>query len=71
MAAVNGVATFTNLILTTVGSYTLSASDGGLTSSGPSSAITLNAAHAMKLVLQQVPTTGSRRECPVLRDSGG
>ena len=59
MAVLNGVATFSNLILTTAGSYTLSASDGSLTSSGPSTAITLNAAQAAKVVLQQIPATGT------------
>jgi len=54
----SGVATFTNLVLNTAGSYMLNASDGSLTSA-TSTAITLNAAQAGKVVYQQVPTTGT------------
>jgi hypothetical protein len=56
--AVNGVATFSNLILNKIGSYTLSASDGSLTAT-ISSPITINPAAASKLVFLQVPTTGT------------
>ena len=58
VTAVNGVATFSNLVLNTAGSYTLSASDGSLTN-GTSAAITVSAASAAKVVFQQVPTTGT------------
>ncbi len=56
--AVNGVATFTNLLLDTSGNYTISASDGSLTGA-TSSNITISAAQAAKVVFQQSPTTGT------------
>jgi hypothetical protein len=55
-SAVNGVATFSNLILDAVGSYTLSASASGLTS-GISTSINVNPAAANKLFVSQVPAT--------------
>ena len=51
-----GVATFSSLIINTSGTYTINVSDGTLT--GSSFSVTVNAAAANKLVLQQVPTTG-------------
>ena len=58
VAAVHGIATFSNLILNTSGSYTVSVSDGALTTA-TSSAITINPAAASQVVLQQFPTTGT------------
>jgi S-adenosylmethionine hydrolase len=54
VAAVKGVATFSNLHLYTAGSYTLSASNGSLTNV-ISSTITINAAAASKLDFTQPP----------------
>ena len=56
--AVNGVATFSNLILNTSGTYTLKATDGSLTSA-TSVSIAINAAAASKLAFTQVPSTGT------------
>jgi hypothetical protein len=67
-AAVNGVATFSDLILDAVGSYTLSASASGLTS-GTSTSISLNPAAASKLFVSQVPaaaTAGGLFDPPVM-----
>jgi hypothetical protein len=58
VAAVNGVATFSNLILNTTGKYTLNAADGSLTVP-TSGTISINPAAATQLVLQQTPTTGT------------
>jgi len=58
MAAVGGVATFSNLLFDTTGNYTLSVSDGGLTRATTGS-ITISPATASQLVLQQSPTTGT------------
>jgi hypothetical protein len=55
--AVNGTATFNNLVLNTAGSYTLSVSDGSDTSA-TTHAISISAAQASKVVFQQQPTTG-------------
>ena len=58
MAAVGGVATFSNLLFDTTGNYTLSVSDGGLTRATTGS-ITISPASASQLVLEQSPTTGT------------
>jgi hypothetical protein len=58
IAAVNGVATFSKLFLTEVGSYALSAADGSLTGA-ISSSITVNPAAAYKLVFLKTPTLGN------------
>ena len=58
VAAVNGVATFSNLVLNTAGSYTLSVSDGGLAGANTGN-LTVSPAAASQLVLQQSPTTGT------------
>ena len=58
VAAASGVATFSNLVLDTVGTYTLKATDGALTSV-TSGNITVSPATASQLVLQQSPTTGT------------
>ena len=58
VAAVNGVATFSNLVLNTSGTYTLKATDGALTSATTGN-LTVSAAAASQLVLQQSPTTGT------------
>jgi hypothetical protein len=55
--AVNGIATFSNLILDTSGSYKLIASDTGDTN-GTSSVITITSAQASKVAFVQIPTTG-------------
>ncbi|MBS0261305.1 MAG: hypothetical protein JSS02_05060 [Planctomycetes bacterium] len=57
VAAVSGVATFSNLLLNTVGNYTLKAVDGALTSA-TSTTISISTAGASKLAVQQAPTTG-------------
>jgi hypothetical protein len=56
--AVNGVATFSNLILNTAGTYTFTATDGSLTSA-TSGSIAINAAVASKLVFTSVPSSGT------------
>jgi hypothetical protein len=58
VAAVNGVATFNNLLLNTAGTYTFAAADGSLTAATTGS-ITINATLVPKLVLQQAPATGT------------
>src|SRR5215472_13763942 len=58
VAAVNGVATFSNLVFTTAGSYTLTAASTGLTSA-TSSAFTIGAGAATKLVFTTQPANGS------------
>jgi hypothetical protein len=52
--AVNGVATFNNLILDAAGVYTLNAADGSL-ASGISTSITVNPATASKLFVSDAP----------------
>ncbi|MBS0264564.1 MAG: hypothetical protein JSS02_21700 [Planctomycetes bacterium] len=56
VAAVNGVASFSNLTLNTSGRYTFRAVDGLLTAA-TSMTVTINPAAATKLVLLQAPTT--------------
>jgi RHS repeat-associated protein len=58
VATVNGVATFTNLLLDTEGTYTLSASDGAL-AGATSGSIVVSPANAAKVVLQTVPGSGT------------
>ena len=58
VAAVNGIATFNNLIINTSGSYTVSISDGSLTTA-TSTAITINPAAASQVLIQQAPTSGT------------
>ena len=58
VAAVNGVATFSNLIFDTAGTYTLSVSGGSLTDA-TSATITISPAAASKLVITQSPTLGT------------
>ncbi len=58
VAAASGVATFSNLVLDTSGTYTFNITDGTLTSA-TSGNITVSPAAASKLVLQQAPTTGT------------
>jgi hypothetical protein len=55
VAAVNGVATFNNLTVDKVGTYTLTATDGTLTSA-VSSAFNITAGAAAKLAFAQQPT---------------
>ncbi len=54
----NGVATFSNLIINAAGSYTLSASDGSDTGA-TSSSFVVNPAAASKLAVTQSPSTGT------------
>jgi hypothetical protein len=56
VAAVAGVATFTNLVPTKAGTFTLSASDGALTGA-TSNNFTVNPAAASKLAFSQQPST--------------
>ena len=56
MAAVNGVATFSSLIIDAAGSYTLAASDGSLTGA-TSDSFTITPAAAAQLGFEQQPTT--------------
>jgi hypothetical protein len=58
VAAVNGVATFSNLLCDTAGSYVIGASDGSLTKAA-SGSITVAAAAATKLAITQEPTSGN------------
>lgn len=58
MAAVNGLATFNNLSLTTTGSYVLDASDGSYAAAS-SSAFSVTAAAAAKLAFVQQPSNGT------------
>ena len=53
VAAVNGIATFSNLIFNTAGTYTLSVSDGTLTGT-TSSTVVINAGAAAQLFFQAV-----------------
>ncbi|MGD0387444.1 MAG: hypothetical protein ABSC42_00700 [Tepidisphaeraceae bacterium] len=55
VAAVNGVATFSDLALSATGSYTLNATDGSLTS-GTSDGFTVGTATATRVVFVQQPT---------------
>ena len=55
VAAVNGVATFSNLVINTASSYTLAASDGTLTGA-TSSAFTITAGAASRLAFVQQPS---------------
>src|SRR5207248_391278 len=57
VAAVSGVATFSNLKLDTAGSYTLSATDGSLTGSGASSSFTISAAASSAYRITAASTT--------------
>ena len=57
VAAVNGIASFNNLVLNTTGSYVLTVSDVGLTSA-TSNSVTIRAATS-KLVILQSPTAGT------------
>jgi hypothetical protein len=59
VAASNGVATFSDLVLTTSGKFTLSASDGSLSLVAPSSAITINPAAASQLSFSVQPVDGT------------
>src|SRR6202035_3473551 len=58
VAAVSGVATFSNLLFDTPGTYTLNATDGALTSA-TSGNVVISPAAASQLVLQQAPTSGT------------
>ena len=58
VAAVSGVATFSNLIFNTAGSYTLSVGDGSLAGATTGS-FTVSPAAASKLAITQTPTTGT------------
>ena len=58
VAAASGVATFSNLVLDTAGSYTLTVSDGGLTGA-TTGTISVSPAAASKVVLEQTPTSGT------------
>jgi hypothetical protein len=58
VAAVAGVATFSNLVATNAGSYVIGASDGALTKAA-SSSITVTPATASKLVIIHTPGTGT------------
>jgi hypothetical protein len=55
-AAVNGVATFSNLSVSSAGTYTLQATDGSLTSAA-SASFTVTALGASQLVIAQYPAT--------------
>src|SRR5262249_15030490 len=76
-AAVNGVATFSNLVINAGGSYTLAASDGTLTGATSNSFAITAAAVAAKLAFVQQPsnaTAGSTITPPVtvaVRDAFG
>ena len=58
VTAVNGVATFNNLILDTAGSYTLTATSTGLTNAS-SNPIAIGAAAASQLVFATQPSSGT------------
>ena len=61
VAAVNGVATFSNLVIdASSDNYTLSATDGVLTGSGPSSSFAITAAAAARVAFGQQPTKNRR-----------
>jgi RHS repeat-associated protein len=57
VAAINGMATFTNLVLDTAGTYSFVPYDG-LMMAGPTQNVTISPAQATQLVFQEVPTTG-------------
>jgi hypothetical protein len=57
VAAVNGVATLSNLILDTAGTYTLQVTDGTL-ASATSGHVVIGAAAASQLGYEQIPSTG-------------
>ena len=57
-AAVNGIATFASLKIDAAGTYTLSATDGTLTGSGPSNTFSISAAAADKVAFSQQPSNG-------------
>ena len=57
VAAVDGVATLSNLTLDTAGAYTLTVTDGTLTSA-TSGNVVVSPATASQLAFQQTPTTG-------------
>jgi hypothetical protein len=57
-AAVNGVASFSNLIFDTAGTYTLSVNDGSL-AGATSATITISPAAASNLAITRSPTTGT------------
>ena len=57
-AATSGVATFSNLVLDTSGSYTLAISDSGFTGATTGNII-VGPAAASKVVLEQTPTSGT------------
>ena len=59
VTAVNGIATFSNLVLNTAGSYTLTCQRWQPDEWRRPAAITVSAAAAAKVVFQQVPTTGT------------
>jgi len=58
VAAVNGVATFNNLLCDRTGSYVIGASDGSLTKA-VSASITIAPAAASKLVILETPDAGT------------
>ena len=58
--AINGVATFSSLVINASGSYKLTASDGSDTGA-TSSSFTISPATASKLVITQSPSTGTAR----------
>src|SRR5262249_44146681 len=58
IAAVNGIATFSNLVINAAGNYTLAASDGALTTA-ISSSVTINPAAASQTRGQSIPGTGT------------
>jgi hypothetical protein len=58
VAAANGIANFSNLILDAAGSYTLSVSDAGMIGV-TTGTITISPAVASQLVVQQLPITGT------------
>jgi hypothetical protein len=70
VAAVNGIATFSNLILSVTATYTLKVSDGSLTGA-TSGNIVVSASSASKLKITQAPTTGTAGQdlSPVLNVS--
>ena len=56
MTAVNGVATFSSLKIDVMGDYTLTATDGILTASGPSANFSVTKPMATKVVITQQPS---------------
>jgi autotransporter-associated beta strand protein len=57
VAAMNGIATFSNLKIDAAGSYTLAGTDGSLTATGPSQSFTVSPAAANKLIYVQGPSS--------------